>query len=127
MDTSGNPPVEEDRARPLAPLRLPGFKQLAGAYTINELGNWLGEIALAVLVYDQTGSPMATAALFCGMHFAPALLAPPLVARAETAPVRLALPGLYAVEGIAFAALALLADSFSLVAVLLIATLDGSI
>ena len=42
----------------LAPLRLPGFGQLAGAYTVNELGNWVGEIALAVLVFDQTGSPL---------------------------------------------------------------------
>jgi MFS family permease len=114
-------------ASALRPLRLPGFPNLGLAYLVNELGNWLGEIALAVLVYDQTGSPMATAALFCGMHFAPALLAPALVARAETAPVRLALPGLYAIEGVAFAVLALLADSFSLVAVLVIATLDGSI
>ena len=46
----------------LSPLRLPGFRQLASAYTVNELGNWVGEIALAVLVYDETGSPLATAA-----------------------------------------------------------------
>src|SRR5687768_1162957 len=31
----------------LAPLKLPGFKPLGFAYTVNELGNWLGEIALA--------------------------------------------------------------------------------
>ena len=58
-----------------SPLRLRGFPQLASAYTINELGNWVGEIALAVLVYDQTGSPLATAALFLGMQFAPSLIA----------------------------------------------------
>lgn len=114
-------------ASALRPLRLPGFPNLGFAYLVNELGNWLGEIALAVLVYDQTGSPMATAALFCGMHFAPALLSPALVARVESAPIRVSLPGLYAVEGITFAILALLADSFSLIAVLAIATLDGSI
>jgi MFS family permease len=114
-------------ASALRPLRLPGFPNLSLAYLVNELGNWLGEIALAVLVYDQTGSAMATAALFCGMHFAPALLAPALVARAELAPVRVALPALYAIEGLAFAMLAVLADSFSLVIVLVIATLDGSI
>jgi MFS family permease len=114
-------------ASALRPLRLPGFPNLSLAYLVNELGNWLGEIALAVLVYDQTGSPMATAALFCGMHFAPALLVPALVARVETGPVRLVLPGLYAVEGIAFAVLALIADSFALVPVLILATFDGSI
>ena len=40
----------------LAPLKLPGFRHLAGAYTVNELGNWVGEIALAVLVFDETGA-----------------------------------------------------------------------
>jgi MFS family permease len=114
-------------ASALRPLRLPGFPNLGLAYLVNELGNWLGEIALAVLVYDQTGSPMATAALFCGMHFAPALLAPPLVARVDAMPARIVLPGLYALEGLTFALLALLADSFSLVLVLAIATFDGSI
>ena len=116
-------------AAALRPLRLPGFSNLGLAYFVNELGNWLGEIALAVLVYDQTGSPMATAALFCGMHFAPALLGPPIVARLEQVPARLTLPALYAVEAGAFAVLALLAgaEDFALVAVLALATFDGSI
>jgi MFS family permease len=114
-------------ASALRPLRLPGFPNLGLAYLVNELGNWLGEIALAILVFDQTGSPMATAALFCGMHFAPAILGPPLVARLETAPVRITLPALYAAEAVAFAALALMVDGFALIAVLAVATLDGSI
>jgi MFS family permease len=110
-------------------MRLPGFPSLGFAYLVNELGNWLGEIALAVLVFDQTGSPMATAALFFGMHFAPALLGPPIVARLESVPARLALPALYAIEAATFAVLALLAgaEDFALVLVLLLATLDGSI
>jgi MFS family permease len=111
----------------LGPLRLAGFPSLSVAYFVNELGNWLGEIALAVLVYDQTGSPMATAALFCGMHFLPALLGPPIVARLENLPARLTLPSLYAAEAIAFGALALLAHDFVLAVVLAIAVLDGSI
>jgi MFS family permease len=111
----------------LRPLRLPGFPNLGTAYFVNELGNWLGEIALAILVFDQTGSPIATAALFCGMHFAPAFLAPPLVARVETLPVKFCLPLLYAIEALAFAVLALLADEFALALVLIIATLDGSV
>src|SRR6185295_14216939 len=105
----------------LRPLRLPGFPSLAGAYFVNELGYWLGEIALAILVFDQTGSPIATAALFCGMHFAPAFLAPPLVARVETLPVKLSLPLLYAVEAAVFAVLALLVDDFALAFVLILA------
>ncbi len=111
----------------LRPLRLPAFPSLGLAYLVNELGNWLGEIALALLVFDQTGDPMAVAALFCGMHFAPALLGPPIVARLERYPARVTLPALYAIEAAAFAALALLSSQFALLAVLALATLDGSV
>ena len=111
----------------LRPLGLPGFKSLGLAYLVNELGNWLGEIALAVHVFDQTGSPMATAALFCGMQFLPALLGPPIVARLENLPARLTLPALYAAESAAFGVLALLAHEFVLAAVVVLAIVDGSI
>ena len=115
------------RARSLAPLRLTGFKQLAGAYTINELGNWIGEIALAVLVFDQTGSPLATAALFLGMQFAPAFVGQALVARLEVTGTRVVLPGLYVAEAATFVALALTADNFSLPRVVALAVVDGTL
>jgi len=51
----------------LHPLRLPAFRRLAAVRLVDELGDWLGEIALAVLVFDQTGSPLATAALFLAL------------------------------------------------------------
>jgi MFS family permease len=111
----------------LRPFRLPGFPSLSLAYLVNELGNWLGEIALAVLVFDQTGSPLATTALFLGMQFVPALLGPPLTARLEHLPARAVLPGLYVAEAAAFAVLALLADDFALVPVIALATADGAI
>jgi MFS family permease len=114
-------------AASLRPLKLPAFGRLASAYLVNELGNWLGEIALAVLVFDQTDSTLATAALFLGVHFAPAFLTPPLVARLDGVSARRALPALYATEALAFGVLALLASDFALVAVLAIATLDGAI
>ena len=113
--------------RALAPLRLPGFSQLAGAYTVNELGNWLGEIALAVLVFDQTGSPLATAALFIGMHFLPAFFSQGLVARTEPAGTKLVLPLLYLGEAVTFTALAVTADNFSLVLVVALAIVDGTL
>src|SRR4051812_18077388 len=111
----------------LAPLRLPGFSQLAGAYSINELGNWVGEIALAVLVFDQTGSPLATAALFIGMHFLPAFLSQAVVARTEPAGTKLVLPLLYLGEALTFTALALTAENFSLVLVVALAIVDGTL
>jgi MFS family permease len=84
----------------------------------------MGLIALSVLVYDQTGSALATTVLFLGTGFLPAVLAPVLVARVEQPPPRFALPILYCGEAAAFGALALLASNFSLAAVVALATFD---
>ncbi len=70
----------------LGTLRLPGFGRLAVASLVNELGNWLGEIALAIVVFDQTGSPVATAGLFVAMQFVPAIATPPARRPARPAP-----------------------------------------
>jgi MFS family permease len=125
--TPGGGKLAGQMAAALRPLRIPAFPRLAAANLVNELGNWLGEIALAVLVFDQTGSPMATAALFVGVHFVPALATPPLVARIEHLPSRLSLSLLYGLEAAVFAALALLAGDFALGAVLALAAVDGSL
>jgi MFS family permease len=110
-----------------APLRRPPFRRLALSYAVNELGDWLGIVALSVLVFELTESALATTALFLGTGFLPAVLTPILVARAERPPPRYALPTIYAAEAAAFGALALLADHFSLVAVIAVATLDGAL
>jgi MFS family permease len=111
------------------PLSLPGFGRLAASYFTNELGNWLGEIALAVLVFDLTDSPIATAGLFVAMQFVPALTTPLLIARVDAWSHRRALAVLYAAEAAAFCALALLAteEAFVLAAVLAIAAIDGTL
>ncbi len=111
----------------LRPLRLPGFRQLATAYTVNELGNWVGEIALAVLVYNETGSPLATAALFMGMVFAPSLIGQGVIARLEVMGTRRVLPALYLGEAVAFVALAATTGNFSLVLVIALAIVDGTL
>jgi MFS family permease len=109
------------------PLRRPVFRRLAASYAVNELGDWMGIVALSVLVYDQTGSALATTALFIGTGFAPAALAPLLVASAEKSPPRLALPVIYCGEAAAFAGLVLLADNFSLPGVIALAVIDGTL
>jgi MFS family permease len=109
------------------PLRRPAFRRLVVSYAVNELGDWLGIVALSVLVFEQTGSAMATTLLFLGTGFVPALLTPVVVARLERPPPRLVLPALYAAEAAAFGALALLADNFSLAAVVAVATVDGAL
>jgi len=115
------------RRRLIDPLRRPLFRRLATTYAVNELGDWMGIIALSVLVFDRTDSALATAALFLGTRFLPALLAPILVARAERPPPRFALPVIYCGEAAAFGALALLAGHFSLGGVIILATIDGSL
>jgi len=91
------------------------------------MGDWMGIIALSVLVFDRTDSPLATAGLFLGTRFLPALLAPILVTRGEKPPPRIVLPLIYCGEAAAFAVLALLADNFSLAAVIAVATIDGAL
>lgn len=107
------------------PLRSSTFRHLAAAYTINELGNWIGDVALAILVFDRTGSALATAALFVSLRFAPALLAPLLTARVVAVEASKILPVIYLFEGLIFATIAGIAPRFSLPAVLVLAALDG--
>ncbi len=109
------------------PLRRPPFRRLTIAYAVNEMGDWLGIVALSVLVFELTDSALATTVLFLGTGFLPALLTPFFVARLERPPPRFVLPTIYAAEAAAFAALALLVDNFSLPAIVLIAALDGAL
>jgi predicted MFS family arabinose efflux permease len=109
------------------PLRRPAFRRLAISYAINEMGDWLGLVALSVLVFELTGSALATTLLFLGTGFLPALLTPFFVARLERPPPRFVLPAIYGAEAAAFLGLALLADSFSLPAVVAVAALDGAL
>jgi len=87
----------------------------------------MGIIALSVLVFDRTDSALATAALFLGTRFLPALFAPVLVAHAERPPPRFALPVIYCGEAAAFGTLALLVNDFSLVPVIALAAVDGAL
>src|SRR4051812_40140214 len=96
------------------PLHLPAFRRLAFSYTLNELSWAFGTVALGILVYDRTGSAVATTALFLLTTFAPAVVAPPLTARLDHLAVRRAMPALYLLEAAVFAALAVLAGAVSL-------------
>jgi len=110
------------------PLEKPQFRRLAASYGLNELGDWMGIVALSVLVFDRTGSALATATLFLGTRFLPALVAPILVAKVEQPPPRVALPTIYCGEAAAFSALALLAGGdFFLVGVVALAVVDGTL
>lgn len=111
----------------LAPLRVSGFGRLLVSYTINELGDTFALIALSILVFDQSGSAVATAGLFVAAKFVPAFLSPALTARIDRLPVARTLTAIYALEALLFAGLALLATHYSYAAVLALALIDGSL
>jgi len=101
---------------------------LLTTYTVNEIGDAVGVVALAVLVYDRTEAVAPTAAIFLAAKFLPALLAPLLTARVDQLPLRRILPVLYVLEAAAFAALGLIADStFLLALVVALALVDGTL
>src|SRR5918996_2863942 len=94
----------------LAPLDVWPFSRLLSSYTLNELGDSVGIVALAVLVYDRTEAVAPTAAFFLSAKFLPALLAPLLTARFDQIALRRSLPAIYVAEALVFALLALIAD-----------------
>ena len=110
----------------LRPLRSPGFRHVALTVWVNELGNWVGEVALAILVYDRTHSPLATAVMFVSLRFLPALLAPALTARVETLTPRYLLSTLFLLEAVLYLLIAAAtAHRFSLPLVLALVAADG--
>ena len=114
--------------RRFAPLGVRPFGRLLTTYTVNEIGDAVGVVALAVLVYDQTGEAAPTAAFFLAAKFLPALIAPLLTARVDQLPLRRVLPALYVLEAAVFAALGLIADrDFVLVLVLVLGLVDGTL
>jgi MFS family permease len=121
------PKVDRESMPTPKPLRIPAFRRLATSYTLNELGWGFGTVALAVLVFERTGSAMATTLLFLSTTFLPALLAPVLTTHLDRIAVRRTLPGLYLIEALLFAFLIVVAERFWLPAVLLLALADGAI
>jgi hypothetical protein len=111
-----------------APLAVRPFGRLLASYTLNELGDAVGIVALAVLVYNRTEAVAPTAAFFIVAKFLPALVAPALTARLDQVALRRSLPALYVVEALVFAALALIADgTFVLPLVLALGLVDGAL
>ncbi len=108
-------------------LRLPVYRRLLIAYGLNELAWSVGTLALSVLVYRRTGSALGATAFFLSSQVLPAFSGPGLVARLEGQPARLLLPALYLAEGIVFGVLAWMTYRFSLIPVLVLVLLDGSI
>ncbi len=106
-------------------LKIGAYRRLLAAYTLNELAFMVGSLALALLVYQRTGSALGATAFFLAAQFVPALISPLAVARLEHLPPRPVLPALYWFEALVFFALAWVATRFSLPLVLALALVDG--
>jgi predicted MFS family arabinose efflux permease len=105
------------------------FGRLLVSYTVNDLGDAIGVVALAVLVFDRTQAVAPTAGFFLTAKFLPALLATGLVAHLDRLSLRRVLPALYAAEAVVFGILAFMADDdrFVLALVLLLGLVDGTL
>ncbi len=106
-------------------LKLPAYRRLLAAYTLNELAYSIGSLALAVLVYNRTGSALATAGYFLCAMFGPALISPAIVARVDQRSSQPVLVALYGLEAALFGVLAWVAGRFALAPVLALALADG--
>ena len=112
----------------LEPLSRPPFGRLFGSYTLNELGDSAGLVAMALLVYEESGDAAATGAFFVAARFIPAFVAPALTARLDQLDLGRTLGGLYVIEALVFAVLAFTADGrYLLVVVLGLSLLDGTL
>jgi MFS family permease len=101
------------------------LRRITFAYTANELGNWLGAVALTIAVFNHTGSALGVAALFVSVRFLPALGVTPVVAWLESIGRRGTLGALYGVQALTTAGLAALVLHPVLAPILAVGALDG--
>jgi MFS family permease len=101
------------------------LRRITAAYTINELGNALAAVAIAVAVFDHTHSALATAALFIAVFFLPALLATVVVTWLESFARRRIQAALYCAQAATTGGLAALVVHPLLAPILLLAAIDG--
>ena len=110
-----------------AAVRVPEFRSLLLSYAVNRTGDQLGIFALAIVVFDRTGSALATAVLFLATQFAPGLLGPLVVARIDSNQLGRLLARIYAAETALFAVLAAIAPHGPVAAVVAVAFVDATL
>ena len=87
-------------------LRDAAFRRLAALYALNSLVGWVGDIAQLVIVYEATGSAVATAAMLLCKQLLPALFVPAFARRVEGRDERLVIGVAAAIQALMLAALA---------------------
>jgi hypothetical protein len=110
-----------------ATLRVAEFRALLVSYVINRAGDFVGALALAVVVLAATGSALATAVLFLATQFLPGLLGPPIVAHLDRAAPGRLLPALYVIEAALFGVLALIVHRAGVAVIIAVAFADATL
>jgi hypothetical protein len=110
-----------------AAVRVREFRALLLSYAVNRTGDQLGIFALAVVVYERTGSALATAGLFLATQFGPGLLGPLVVARIDRVQLGSLLSRIYAVEAALFGVLVAIAPHGPVVLVVAVAFIDATL
>jgi Transmembrane secretion effector len=110
-----------------ASLRIEEFRALLVSYVINRAGDFVGSIALAVIVLGSTGSALATAVLFLATQFLPGILGPAVVVRVDRLAPGRALPVMYVVECALFLLLATLVHHAGVAVLVALAFADAMI
>ncbi|RJK94251.1 MFS transporter [Vallicoccus soli] len=108
-------------------LRVREFRALWGALLLSRLGDQLAAVALSLLVYERTGSPLLTAATYA-VTFLPVLVGAPLLAGlADALPRRELMVGCDVARALLVAAMALpgVPVAVLLVLLFLVALLDA--
>ena len=85
-----------------SPLRQRAIRRLVSAYAVNQIGDWAAEMALAVVVFEATGSAAAVAATWVVHRASLAVCAPWAVARLEALPRTRVLIALYLLQAAFF-------------------------
>jgi MFS family permease len=111
----------------LASWRVSEFRALLLSYAVNRTGDLFGEIALAVAVFDRTGSAATTATLFLATQFVPGLLGPFVVSRIDRVALGRLLPWMFMVEAGLFGVLGALAAHGAIWLIVPLALIDATL
>jgi hypothetical protein len=105
-------------------LRISSIRHLVFAYGVNQLGDWVAELALAVAVFATTGSGAAVAAIWVAHRAILSWFSPLMAARLEPRPRARMLVALYILQAGVFSLLVLVLP-LGVVAIVPVVIVDG--
>lgn len=110
----------------LSALRLPGFRWVASVYAFDYLVELASSVALMVLVYDATDSPLAAAAMLTCKQVLPGILTASLGKLLDVVTIRIGLTVAYALAAAVLAVLAVSGYSWLLYVLAIVAGTTGA-